>query len=233
MATKNSKAASKKDSKSLDNSYEAVAIRAAFSAAGGDSHTVWVTSRIRSTPILGYVEAIEGDLVVVGVEGQGHFDRKIKTLVLYRHPTQAKKKSKAETNQDQVKAFAFPTRKSMKALKAEEKATESEVEQNQEQEDKYEIELAPPANDKDKYETLVQPEEHRVRVRFDTLPLLAQFQDADKYYTYLKVGNSTAIHIQITAACSERNGPTLTAFEVGEDGKQRFKKSEMVFQIRK
>lgn len=69
-------------------------------------------------------------------------------------------------------------------------------------------------------------------VRFDSLPLLARFQDAEQFYTYLKVGNSTAIHLATTGHRDIANGRASIEFDVGSKGKIRVKKTQQVFPVK-
>jgi hypothetical protein len=130
MASKNTKVVAKAAAKN-----KADAIRATFAKVDNESAMVWVATRKNPTKSLGYVDGITGDTVFVGIEAVGHVERKIETLVLYsqpktgkvvhktaekmraqQKPAKAPKVSRAEQNMENVKAFAFPTRKSMKAL---------------------------------------------------------------------------------------------------------------------
>jgi len=65
-------------------------------------------------------------------------------------------------------------------------------------------------------------------VKFETLPLLTFFEDG-KNLRYLKVGNSTAIHVHIIML-TDASGPEFD-LEVGKQGKQRFKKNAQVVPV--
>lgn len=68
---------------------DATAIRKAFADANGASHEVWVATRKKPEHNIGYVESIDDikvDEVCIGVEGVGHHERNINTLVLYVSP---------------------------------------------------------------------------------------------------------------------------------------------------
>jgi hypothetical protein len=66
-------------------------------------------------------------------------------------------------------------------------------------------------------------------VKFETLPLLAQFETRATRDTYLKVGNSTAIHLQVP----EKADHGVWGLKAGKQGKQRFKKNEQVISLTK
>jgi hypothetical protein len=68
-----------------------------------------------------------------------------------------------------------------------------------------------------------------VTVKFETLPLLAQFETRATRDTYLKVGNSTAIHLQVP----EKADHGVWELKAGKQGKQRFKKNEQVISLTK
>lgn len=75
----------KKESKS---DLKGLAIIEAFTLAEKDPFAVWVAYRDKPDANIGYVEAIDVEqrLVTIGVEGKGHFERKLKELVLYSQP---------------------------------------------------------------------------------------------------------------------------------------------------
>jgi hypothetical protein len=72
-------------------------------------------------------------------------------------------------------------------------------------------------------------EAQRATVKFETLPLLAQFETRATRDTYLKVGNSTAIHLQVP----EKADHGVWGLKAGKQGKQRFKKNEQVISLTK
>lgn len=68
-------------------------------------------------------------------------------------------------------------------------------------------------------------------VKFEILPLLAQFRSVVDGDQYLKVGNSTAIHLTHSTLDPKTGNCLARPLVVGKYGKQRFKKSTKVFPV--
>jgi hypothetical protein len=79
----------------------------AFADAGSESHTVWVAKKESPKKILGYIEAIEDNIIVVGVEGSevGHYYIECDALVLWGNT--GGKPSRKIKQQKATRDFAF------------------------------------------------------------------------------------------------------------------------------